>query len=110
MVRTYIESLEAYKFFQRLFGNTRKTSYGYSENALAKYQDLLEYKSLHNSVKRLNQVPTNEIITLGKGIKMGSSTNEVRTMFNVSPFVKTFSPRKPQKSASTWPRPPHRAR
>ena len=90
MIRTYIESLETYKFFQRLFGNSRRTSYGYSENTLAKYQDLLEYKALHNSVKRLNQLHTNESITLGKGIKMGASTTEVRSLFNVKPFVKTF--------------------
>ena len=91
MVRTYIESLEAFKLIQKLFGSTKRSAYRYTENVLDKYADLIEYKYLHNSSKRLNQISTSTSISFMKGLQLGSSINQVRGHFNVAPFVKAYS-------------------
>ena len=90
MIRTYIESQGIYKFVQKLFGNTNRSAYRYTENILSKYQDLIEYKYLHNSSRRLNQIQTKKSISLVKGLKLGASINEVRKQFSVSPYVNSY--------------------
>lgn len=90
MIRTYFESQGAYKLVQKLFGSTHKTAYRYTENILDKYSDLLEYKYIHNSSKRLNQLKLNTPISLINGLKLGATINEVRRKFKVAPYVQTI--------------------
>ena len=90
MIRTYIESHGIYKFTQKIFGNTNRATYGYTENILTKYQDLIEYKYLHNNSRRLNQIETKNSISLVKNLKLGDSINEVRKQFSVSPYVNSY--------------------
>ena len=91
MVRTYIESLGGYKFIQKLFGNTKRSAYRYTENILDKYNNLIEYKYLHNATRRLNQIKSDQPITLANNLNLGSTINQVRNQFKVKPFVKAYS-------------------
>ena len=91
MVQTFIEAHGTYKFFQKLFGNTRKSTYRYTEDILEKYNSLIEYKYIHNNSKRLNQIGTEKSISLMKGLKLGDTINQVRSRFKVSPYVKMYS-------------------
>ncbi len=90
MIRTQIESLEMFKLVHKIFGSTHKTAYRYTENILDKYTDLLEYKYLHNSSKRLNQLKSNGPISLINGIQLGATTSEVRKKFKVTPYVQSI--------------------
>jgi len=90
MIRTFIEAQGPYKFLQKLFGNTQRTAYRYTENILDKYEHLLEYKYIHNSSKRLNQIHTEEPIILMEDLSLGSTIREVRKQFSGKPFVKMY--------------------
>lgn len=91
MIRTFIEAQGTYKFLHKIFGNTRKSTYRYTENILEKYDHLIEYKYLHNSSKRLNQISTEKPITFIKDLKLGTSINKVRKQFKAAPYVKAYS-------------------
>lgn len=93
MIQTFIEAHVAYKFFQKLFGNAKRSTYRYTEDVVEKYRSLIEYKYIHNNSKRLNQIGTNTSIKLMNGLNLGDSIDQVRKKFRISPYVKVFKSR-----------------
>lgn len=91
MFQSYLEGTTLFKFGYKLFGNYKNSPYRYSENQLAKYDDIHEYHIVLRDSMRTNRIKTSENIEEVARLKLGASIKDIRATLKVKPIVQTHN-------------------